>query len=216
VHCHRNSYTANQLVNGSDQDGNAITKYRFWDGHRVADVADDNQPLDNSGFFKLNGVVLPEGQAIEVNASALSSLSFQTATGTDLLWASAFDGFTWGPYAQFTIATAANQRPVVTASDVAVTVNSTTSVSSLFSVSDPDGDAILKYQFWDDTVGPSTGSFFIAGQQQASQAAIEVLASQLSQASYLAGTVTETDNVYIRAFDGIEWSDWKPFHMVAN
>jgi hypothetical protein len=104
----------------------------------------------------------------------------------------------------------------VTASDVAVTVNSLSSLSGLFSVNDSDGDVIQKYQFWDDTPGPSSGSFIVAGQQQAAQSAIEVLASELNQVSYLAGNVTETDNVYVRAFDGIEWSDYKLFHMVAN
>ena len=52
--------------------------------------------------------------------------------------------------------------------------------------------------------------------QQASQAAIEVLASQLSHASFHAAASAQTDNVYIRAYDGIEWGDWKLFHMTAH
>ncbi len=64
-----------------------------------------------------------------------------------------------------------------------VTLNSgliTVAASSLFTASDPDGDAITTYAFQDT----GSGHFVLNGVVQANNQEIDVTAAQLSQLSY--------------------------------
>lgn len=73
-----------------------------------------------------------------------------------------------------------------------------------FAASDPDGDAVTRNQLWD-----STTNFEINGAVQAAGDVIEVLASELDQVTFVAGSeVGASDHVSVRAFDGRQWSDW--------
>ena len=57
--------------------------------------------------------------------------------------------------------------------------NQNIAASSLFSVSDADGDAITKYQFWDSTSDPLSGHFVVGGVAQGTNQYIDVTAAQL-------------------------------------
>jgi hypothetical protein len=67
-----------------------------------------------------------------------------------------------------------NHPPVVTASDQTVAANVSLAASSLFSVSDADGDAIISYHFWDSTADAASGHFEINGVAQGTNQAITV------------------------------------------
>ena len=60
----------------------------------------------------------------------------------------------------------------------------------------------------------NSGHFSINGVQQAVNVAIDVAASQLSHVSFStnAGSV---DDLWVRAFDGVTWSNWQPFSVSA-
>ena len=104
-----------------------------------------------------------------------------------------------------------NHAPVVTAADQSVARNVTLAASSLFSVTDADGDAITKYQLWDSTADPASGHFLVGGVAQATKVAIDVSAAQLSSTTFQTGTVS--DDLWARAYDGTAWGDWKEFHL---
>src|SRR5205085_2243852 len=70
---HGQSFAASSLFTARDADGDAITKYAFWD-LRAA--------LPN---FVLNGVAQGVGQEIDVTAAQLSQLSYQSGSGADSL-----------------------------------------------------------------------------------------------------------------------------------
>jgi hypothetical protein len=84
--------------------------------------------------------------------------------------------------------------------------------SSLFSVSDAEGDSITKYAFWDN--GAGGGNFVLIGGAQPNGQEIDVAAGALAGLSYHAGTGTDT--LWVKAYDGIKWSDWSsPFAVTA-
>ena len=90
-------------------------------------------------------------------------------------------------------------------------------MTSLLSVSDADGDALTAYHFWDDNGAASSGHFVVGGVGQPSGVwagnPIEVSAAQIGNAQFEAGA--GTDKLWVRAYDGFEWSAWKSFDVMA-
>jgi len=197
------------LFKVTDPDGDTITKYQLKD--TSTDVA--------SGHFAVNGVVQTAGTVIEITAAQLAQTSFVTGTAADNLQIRAFDGTTWSAadnaqWSPFTVSVPANRAPVVTTGPITARKNQAFALSSLFTVSDPDGDKITKYQLRDTSTDPASGRFVVNGVAQAAGAVIEITAAQLAQTSFVAGTAG--DNLQIRAFDGAAWSaadnaQWSPF-----
>jgi hypothetical protein len=71
---------------------------------------------------------------------------------------------------------------------------------------------ILQYEFWDSSPAATSGHFAINGTPQGANQAIDVLASQLNQATFVSGSTAGVDQIWGRAFDGSLWSDW---HMLS-
>ena len=65
-------------------------------------------------------------------------------------------------------------RPVVTAPDFAASHNQNIAASALFSVTDGNGDAITKYQFWDSTTDSASGHWVVNGMVQGTNQAIDL------------------------------------------
>jgi Ca2+-binding RTX toxin-like protein len=195
------SLAASSLFQVSDSDGDAMTQYQFWDS--TADAT--------SGHFVVNGVAQASGQLIMVSAAQLAQTTFQTGTTADDLWVRAFDGTAWSDWKEFHLTPPVNHVPVVAAADENVAKNASLAASSLFQVSDSDGDAMAQYQFWDSTADGTSGHFAINGAAQGSNQLITVSAAQLAQTTFQTGTTA--DDLWVRAFDGTAWSDWKEFHL---
>ncbi len=186
-----------------------MTKYQLWDSTRDP----------NSGHFVVNGVAQAASTVIEITAAQLSQTSFVTGTIGDSLQIRAFDGLDWSagdnaPWAPFTVSPPANHAPGVTTSYMVRPHGTTLALSSLFSVNDADGDPMMKYQLWDSTSDPDSGHFTVNGVAQPAATIIDITAAQLSQTSFVTGTVGAS--LQIRAFDGYEWSApynaaWSPF-----
>jgi hypothetical protein len=103
----------------SDADGNAATKYQFWDSGAGAGSA---------SYWTTNGYVTPN-TTLEVSAVNLSSVWVQggSANGTDSVWVRAFDGHEWGNWDVFTLTTH-NTPPVATISPQVLHLNEWTQV----------------------------------------------------------------------------------------
>ncbi|MBV9375382.1 MAG: NF038122 family metalloprotease, partial [Alphaproteobacteria bacterium] len=104
--------------------------------------------------------------------------------------------------------------PVVTptSSNIAASPGQLFDASSLFTASDPDGDAITQYDFWD--TGGGGGQFLVDGAAQPANGDIYVSAPQLAQTAYQSGNGTDT--LWVRAYDGTQWSAWSPSFTVTS
>ena len=63
---------------------------------------------------------------------------------------------------------------------------------------------------------PGGGHFVVNGAPQTLGHAIDVAASQLAQAIFVAASTPATDQLWVRAFDGMLWSDWHPFTATSH
>jgi Ca2+-binding RTX toxin-like protein len=192
----------------TDADGDAITQYRFYDG------------TAGNGRLWLNGVALAEKQALNpIDAADLGDLTFTTsATGPDLLWVQAYDGMAWSDWKSFTVNPVQNAAPIVTVR----TINPTRGDASLAatdlwsSITDADGDAITQYRFYDGTVG--NGRLWLNGTALAEKQPLNPIdAADLGGLTF-ATSATGSDLLWVQAYDGTAWSDWKSFtvNAVAN
>ncbi len=86
-------------------------------------------------------------------------------------------------------------------------------VSTRFSVTDPDGDAITFYNFFDAGVGG--GAFTIGGVLQPANQILLVPAANLASVGYRAGSAQNTEMVYVRAYDAVDWSEWAGWEMTS-
>ncbi len=197
-------FAASALFTASDADaGDTIQKLQFWN-----DTADPR-----GGHFVVNGQAQGSLQTIEVTAAQLAQTSFQTGSITDHLYVRVFDGTDWSGWRDFFLTGVANHAPTVSLPSLNQTADPHTSVAaaSLFSAADTDGDAITRYQLWDDTADPRGGHFVVSGQAQPAQQVIEVTSGQLAQTEFHTGAVS--DHLYVRAFDGTDWSGWRDFFI---
>jgi len=198
---HNQNIAATSLFSTRDVDGDAITKYQFWDS--------TNDPL--SGHFMVGDVAQGANQNIDVTAAQLSSTTFQSGSGSDDLWVRAFDGMFWGVWTEFHVIAPADHTPVAAASDLTAMHSQNLAVTRLFSASDPDGDTITKYQFWDSTVDATSGHFAVGGIAQGTNQNIDVTAAQLAGTTFQSGLIS--DDLWVRAFDGTQWGTWQEFHV---
>jgi hypothetical protein len=201
------------LFSVGDVDGDTITKYQLWDSTR--DV--------NAGNIMINGNIQPAATLIEMTGAQMAQASFVVGTVATSLQIRAFDGKDWSAadnasWAPFNVSPGTDHAPVVTTVDKTATAGQSFALSSLFSVTDADGDSMTKYQLWDSAADPSSGHFAINGQTQSAGTLIEITAAQLSQTTFVAGASGHGDLLQIRAFDGYGWSAgdsaaWAPFHI---
>jgi len=183
----------------SDLSGLPITRYQLYDGN--------SDP--NSGHFMINGVAQSAGMVITITAAEAAQTSFVTGTVNDQLQIRAFDGTYWSAadnelWAPFKIMPAANHVPIMTTEDVHATSNQVFALSSLFSVSDFEYDAITQYQLFDASPDPASGHLVVNGVVQSAETVIDLTSTQLAQAYFVAGT--DIDSLLIRAYDGSDWS----------
>jgi hypothetical protein len=103
--------------------------------------------------------------------------------------------------------------PVAAAADFIATHNQNITAGALFSVSDSDNDPITAYQVWDSTDDLASGHWVVGGVAKSSNVGIDVTPAQLAGTTFQSGAVS--DDLWVRAFDGTEWSPWKEFHVNA-
>lgn len=108
---------------------------------------------------------------------------------------------------------AGDHAPVVTAADFTATHGQNIAVSSLFSVTDADNDTITAYQFWDDTADPASGHWVVGGVAQPAGQWIDMTPAQFASATFQSGS--GSDDLFVRAYDGLKWGDYKEFHVIA-
>jgi len=204
------SYAATSLFTASDPDaGDQVTRYEFWEGN------DDM----SAGSFVLNGVAQLTRTVIDLTADHLGDLSFQSLSGTARLYVRASDGQQWSDWQGFNVAAPVDHAPDVTmiAKSFTVGIGGSIAIAPLFTTGDPDaGDAIVRYQVWDDTANPASGHFVVGGTVEPAGGPVNVLAGDLAQTSFVAGSVSGVDHLALRASDGVLWSEWRTFDVFTH
>jgi aspartate 1-decarboxylase len=194
------SIAASSLFTATDPDGDTITTYAL------------NDPT-GKGYFVVNGVVQASNTEIDLTAAQLAQTIYQSDSGSggwgvEQLSIRASDGALWSAWQTATVTVVApnEKAPIVTSSDLTTLAGQTFAASSLFAVSDFNGDPIVTYALKDVT---GSGHFVVNGVAQASNTEIDLTAAQLAQTTFVAGS--GTDQLSIRASDGFLWGKWQSF-----
>ncbi|CAN7314325.1 M10 family metallopeptidase [Bradyrhizobium sp. LjRoot220] len=200
------SFAVSSLFGVSDADVNdSVVKYQFW----------DSTTGPSSGSFMINGVSQDAGRAIDVSAAQLAGTVFQSRSGMDQLWVRVSDGLDWSAWQQFNVTAPVDRAANVTVENIGVAMNYTLGANQLFSSSDPDGDTVTQYEFWDSSADATSGHFNVGGVAQAAGQAIGVTASSINNVTFTSPSAPGTDQLWVRAFDGVLWSEWKSFAVTA-
>jgi hypothetical protein len=200
------SVSASALFSVADTDGDTPTKYEFWDD------------VNGGGRFVLGGVAQAAATSIAVSAGQLGGLEYVggDAIASERVWARAWDGQAWSAWTPWNITSsnhATNAAPTVSAGNGGVLAGDEIAASSLFAVSDADGDVATRYELWDDVAGG--GHFAKAGVAQAAGTTIAVAAAELAGTTYVGGNANATERVWARAWDGQAWSGWLSWNMTT-
>ena len=189
----------------TDAEGDAITSYQFWDGGSGA----------NSGYFwSSTNSHWAAATAIDVSASDLGNFWIRggATAGSETMYVRAFDGASWGNWDSFTFSST-NAAPVATVGNQNLSAAQWAQVMNWTTTSDADGDAITKYQFWDGNSAANSSYFWTPENSHwAAGTAIDVNAADLDDVWVRGGTAPGTDTMYVRAFDGTDWSPWDFVH----
>ena len=196
---------ASTLFTAGDPDTDNIVLYDFWDYGTTGST------------WLLNGVPLLLGRENFVDASQLSQVTYRAGAGTETIWVRASDGIQFGAWSAIN---ATDPGPVVTPIQSFVSLVTSFAASTLFMASDPDGDPIMQYDFW-NTGGDAGGRWLLNGAPLPINQDNIVRASQLGQVTYRASvnfsssSFPLTDTLWVRASDGIGFGAWSQYVSVA-
>jgi hypothetical protein len=82
---------------------------------------------------------------------------------------------------------------------------------------DADGDAATQYQFYDAGAAAGSGYFWTADVgQRAANTYITVAAADVATTWVRGGSTTGSETMWVRAFDGNDWSAWDAFTLTST
>ncbi len=197
-------------ISYSDANFNAATRYEFW----------DDGTATTSGYFWTPGNAHHNANtAISVAASDLSNVWVRggSSGGSETMWVRAFDGTDWSAWDSFTLITfGINSAPVATIGDHSLQTDQWSQVSSWIGYSDANGTPATQYEFWDSGTAGNSGYFWTPGNaHHAASSAIAVAASDLANVWVRGGSTGGSETMWVRAFDGTDWSEWDPFALTT-
>src|SRR5262249_55636488 len=140
---HNQSFAVSSLFTANDLFGDAIAQYDFWNSGT------------GGGHFLLNNQTLGANQDNYVRSAQLAQTTYVSGSAAVMLWLRVSDGAQCGPWSpSVTVTAPVDTGPVVTpAPHTSALDNQIFAVSSLFTASDPFGDAITQYDFWNTGAG---------------------------------------------------------------
>lgn len=199
------------LFSWSDRDGNTMKKYAFFDTGILAD----------GGFFDVNGVRQNSRQWFTVNARDIERglVRYHSAQVVDSerIRVKAWDGKYWSKVKSFRVDSI--QTPDVETPELVQVINDSTHVDVTNWINQTDnGPQITKWQFFDATTEKDpfgnefTGSLTYQGNVLEAQRIREFTTAQLADVSFLSGVADrgiEHDEIYIRGYNGSQWSTWQ-------
>ena len=195
------SLQLSSLFSATDADNDALTYY-FVDS------------TTNGGHFEVNGAVKAAGVVFSLTAAQLAQTVFVAGpTGSsDHLNMQISDGNAVSAVGDFHVNVAPNHAPVLTvpSANVSASAGQSLQLSSLFSATDADNDA-LTYYFVDNTT--NGGHFEVNGAVKAAGVVFSLTAAQLAQTVFVAGPTGSSDHLNMQISDGHAVSAVGDFHV---
>ena len=190
------------VLSFSDADGDPLLGLELWDSQGRASWYADGGRVDASGGYEVTNA----------NADAIWFQGDETA-GAQTLWVRAFDGFQWGDWDAFKLTSSVvNARAVATVEDQSTTTNTWTKLSDVLSFSDADGDPLLGLELWDSQ---GRASWYADGGRVDASGGYEVTNANADAIWFQGDETAGAQTLWVRAFDGIEWSDWDAFELIT-
>ena len=189
------SIAASSFINVTDAENNPILRY----------FVSDSRNNPNGGHFELNGTRLPSAQFFQIEADEFENLRYVGGrfNQSEQVRFQAFDGEFWSDIASATATTLTNANaPVVTTFNVNTAPGRNFAAASLFSYSDPDGNAPVTYGFRDTGTAEGTGFFTVNGAVQESGKFFFIPASQINSVRYQTSQSPDSEVLQIFATDG--------------
>jgi hypothetical protein len=188
-------------ISYSDANGDAPTQYEFWDGNAAA----------GSGSFwtPSGGTANP---SLLVSAADLNGVYVGGAANasSETMYVRAFDGRDWGQWDSFTLTALGNTPPIATIADHGLPLGEWAQIKNWISYLDVEGNAATQYQFWDGDAAANSARFWTPSGGTANPSLL-VSAADLGGVYVGGATRTGTETMYVRAFDGHDWSAWDAF-----
>jgi hypothetical protein len=106
----------------------------------------------------------------------------------------------------------ANTPPIVSIADHSLLHDQWQRLLPWLTYTDADGNPAVKYQFWDSGTGAASGYFWTpTNTHWAANTTIEVAAADIADVWLSAGSAGGSETLWVRAFDGTDWSSWDSF-----
>jgi Ca2+-binding RTX toxin-like protein len=219
---------ADTLTGGSGADSFAFDLTALSDGAAgILDrVTDLERSADRIDVSLITSAAQAAGALVRVTVDAANGFATlqvdRDGTGSAFGWTSIarLDGISVGDSlsvllaggpATITVGVATvNQAPVVAAGPVNALRGQLLAATSLFSASDPDGDALVQFRLYDANPDPASGSFMIDGVAQPAGQLLTLNAAELAQTSFQAG-IGAGDDLWVAVSDGTQWSVGRSF-----
>jgi hypothetical protein len=107
-------------------------------------------------------------------------------------------------------------KPVALISNYNLRTNEWSRLTSWISYSDADGNAATQYQFFDGGFGANSGYFWtLENAHHPSNTTITVSAADIANVWVRGGMAGGSETLWVRAFDGTDWSDWDSFTLTT-
>ncbi|MBR1242335.1 hypothetical protein JQ620_19685 [Bradyrhizobium sp. AUGA SZCCT0274] len=107
--------------------------------------------------------------------------------------------------------------PVVSIGNRSMLSNHWQRLQPWISYSDADGNPAVSYQLFDSGTSATSGYFWTpTNAHWAAGTTIDVPASQLSDVWLRSGSASGSETMWVRAFDGIDWSSWASFTFTTT
>jgi hypothetical protein len=214
-------------VYASDADHDPITQVQFMD---LSDDPGGSRIWTQDGGYQPVGVPLtvavtpsyPGNPNYDVSSVWVGGA---TVAGTETMMVRAFDGHDWSAWDTFDVTAHVNTNvpPVVQVHDISLYLNQSVAPYTFVHTYDPDtymGNTPT-LQFYDDGFGQGSAHFYFdpttAPQGQGEQAAGTIIQPRWIDYFHLVGgSVPGTETMYVRAFDGTDWSSWDPFVVTTH
>jgi len=160
-----------------------------------------------TGYFTVNGVHQPDGQWI-IPTSSSDNVQYVggSSPGTDTLEVGIYDYTTNQYYTSSTTVSATTEPAIVTGYNFSVHPNQQVAISSYFSLSNPSGDDVAQYAFFDQ--GGGRGHFTVGGRAQPNGQWIST--SDPSSVDYIGRSWRGSQTLEVAVYDATT-ATWSPF-----
>ena len=161
---------------------------------------------------------MPANTAIDVAAADLDNVwvrGGQTA-GSETMWVRAFDGTDWSAWDPFNAHDARQHRAGRDDRRPYLHSNEWSQVRTGCLTLTPTAIAATQYEFWDGGTGADSGYFWTPDNaHQPADTAITLQPPTSTMSGFAAGETAGSETMWVRAFDGTDWSAWDPFTLTT-